>query len=179
MEATIELAAQAKAPGRSVVGFFAPTILLSAFLLFCCEPMIGKMMLPLMGGSASVWITCLLFFQLMLLAGYAYAHLLERMATPRTQMLIHAVLMSAAALMLPIRFSERPDASASAHPTLWLLGMLIRSVGIPFGILSTTAPLLQNWLSKTKAVSGRDPYFLYAVSNAGSLLALLSYPILI
>jgi len=179
MEATIEVAAQAKAPGHTLVGFFAPTILLSAFLLFCSEPMVGKMMLPLMGGSASVWITCLLFFQLMLLAGYAYAYVLERLASVRTQMLVHAGLMIVAAFLLPIRFSGRPDASATAHPTLWLMGMLIRSVGIPFGIISTTAPLLQNWLSKTKAVSGRDPYFLYAVSNAGSLLALLAYPLII
>src|SRR5919201_681618 len=125
-----------------IVLLFAPTIFLSAFLLFCSEPMVGKMMLPLLGGAASVWITCLLFFQLM-------------------------------------HFAARPDAAASSHPTLWLLGQLIKSVGIPFGVVSTTAPLLQNWLSKTATKSGRDPYFLYAVSNAGSLLALLSYPLLI
>jgi hypothetical protein len=163
----------------NVVLLFAPTIFLSAFLLFCCEPMVGKMMLPFLGGAAAVWITCLLFFQLMLLAGYGYAHALERYANVRTQIFVHAAMMLVAILFLPIQFSTRPDAATSSHPTLWLLGVLLKSVGIPFCIVSTTAPLLQNWLAKTRTVSGRDPYFLYAVSNAGSLLALLVYPVLI
>src|SRR5215467_12602417 len=163
----------------NIVLLFAPTIFLSAFLLFCCEPMVSKMMLPYLGGAASVWITCLLFFQLMLLTGYGYAHVLERYASVRTQIATHAALMLVTALFLPIHFAARPDEAASAHPTLWLLGVLIRSVGIPFCIVSTTAPLLQNWLSKTRTASGKDPYFLYAVSNAGSLLALLAYPLLI
>src|SRR5713226_6702225 len=162
-----------------LVLLFAPTIFLSAFLLFCSEPMVGKMMLPLLGGAASVWITCLLFFQLMLLAGYGYAHALERYTNVRTQMVAHSGLMVAALIFLPMHFSTRPDAAASNHPILWLLGQLIRTVGIPFGVVSTTAPLLQNWLSKTTTASGKDPYFLYAVSNAGSLLALLAYPLLI
>jgi SAM-dependent methyltransferase len=169
----------AKTQSLNVVFLFAPTIFLSAFLLFCSEPMVGKMMLPFLGGAAAVWITCLLFFQLMLLAGYGYAHLIERYAEVRTQILIHAALMLIAAIFLPMRFSGRPDEAASTHPTLWLLGVLIRTVAVPFCIVSTTAPLLQNWLSKTKTESGRDPYFLYAVSNAGSLLALLAYPLLI
>src|SRR3989449_6334149 len=158
---------------------FAPTIFLSAFLLFCCEPMIGKMMLPLLGGAASVWITCLLFFQLMLLAGYVYAHLLERFATVRSQIVVHSAMMLAALAFLPIHFASRPDETASSHPILWLLTHLIAAVGIPFAVVSTTAPLLQNWLSKTSTVAARDPYFLYAVSNAGSLLALMAYPLLI
>lgn len=168
-----------KTQSLNVVLLFAPTIFLSAFLLFCCEPMVGKMMLPFLGGAAAVWITCLLFFQLMLLAGYGYAHVLERFANVRSQIMIHAILMIIAAIFLPMRFSGRPDETASSHPTLWLLGVLLRSVAFPFCIVSTTAPLLQNWLSKTKTASGRDPYFLYAVSNAGSLLALLAYPLLI
>src|SRR5438128_3534224 len=139
--------------------------------------MVGKMMLPFLGGAAAVWITCLLFFQLMLLTGYGYAHALERYAHVRTQIVVHAAMMLFAILFLPIHFSARPDATASSHPTLWLLGMLIRSVGVPFCVVSTTAPLLQNWLSKTRTASARDPYFLYAVSNAGSLLALLAYPL--
>src|SRR5262245_55086752 len=177
MEATVEIAAASKTRTGTIILLFAPTIFLSAFLLFVCEPMVGKMMLPLLGGAASVWITCLLFFQLMLLSGYAYAHALERYANVRTQMLVHAVLMLTAVFFVPIQLATRPDASASAHPTLWLLGMLIRSVGVPFCVVSTTAPLLQNWLSKTSTASGRDPYFLYAISNAGSLLALLAYPV--
>src|SRR5262245_16022112 len=156
---------------------FSSSIFLSAVLLFWFEPMVGKMMLPFLGGAASVWITCVLFFQLMLLAGYGYAHALERYASVRTQMLAHGALMLIALLFLPLEFAARPDAWASAHPILWLLGMLIRSVGAPFFIVSTTAPLLQNWLSKTRTASARDPYFLYAVSNAGSLLALVAYPL--
>src|SRR5262249_55480101 len=177
MEATVEIAASSKIRTGAIALLFAPTIFLSAFLLFVCEPMVGKMMLPLLGGAASVWITCLLFFQLMLLVGYGYVHVIERYADVRMQMLVHAVLMLVVVFFLPIHFGARPGASASAHPTLWLLEMLIRSVGIPFCIVSTTAPLLQNWLSKTSTASGRDPYFLYAVGNAGSLLALLAYPI--
>jgi predicted O-methyltransferase YrrM len=177
MEATIEIAVPSKSQARSILLLFAPTIFLSASLLFWFEPMVGKMMLPLLGGAASVWITCLLFFQLMLLAGYGYAHVLERYANVRTQILVHIVLMLSAVIFLPVHFTVRPDASASSHPTLWLMGMLIRFVGVPFCLVSTTAPLLQNWLSKTTTASGRDPYFLYAVSNAGSLLALLAYPL--
>src|SRR5499425_695254 len=128
MDATaIGIAAASKPRTGMIALFFAPTIFLSAFLLFVCEPMVGKMMLPLLGGAASVWITCLLFFQLMLLLGYGYVHVIERYATIRTQMFVHAALMIAAVLFLPIQFAARPDASASAHPTLWLLGMLMRS----------------------------------------------------
>src|SRR5438874_4181109 len=174
----IEIAAPTEQTSHIVL-LIAPTIFLSAFLLFCSEPMVGKMMLPLLGGAAAVWITCLLFFQLMLLAGYLYAHVLERYANVRAQMLVHACLMMVAIIFLPMHFATRPDAAVSSHPTLWLLGQLIKSVGIPFGVVSTTAPLLQNWLSKTRTASGKDPYFLYAISNAGSLLALLAYPVFI
>src|SRR5438105_11077346 len=92
-----------------IICCFGPTLFLSAFLLFCCEPMVGKMMLPYLGGAASVWITCLLFFQLMLLTGYGYAHALERYANVRTQIAIHAGLMLLTLLFLPIRFGSRPD----------------------------------------------------------------------
>src|SRR5262245_30300287 len=156
MEAIVEIVSRSKTHTRRTVLFFAPTIFLSAFLLFCSEPMVGKMMLPLLGGAASVWITCLLFFQLMLLGGYAYAHALERFANVRTQIVTHAALMLLAVIFLPIHFTERPDAASSSHPTVWLLGMLVRYVAVPFGIVSTTAPLLQNWLSKTSSTSARD-----------------------
>jgi hypothetical protein len=158
---------------------FGPTLFLSAFLLFWFEPMVGKMMLPFLGGAASVWITCLLFFQLMLLTGYGYVHALERIGTIRTQILVHTLLMLAVFAFLPIHFEPRINESASIHPSTWLLWELIKSVGVPFAIVSTTAPLLQNWLSKTPAGSGRDPYFLYAISNAGSLIGLVAYPLLI
>src|SRR5215510_13864419 len=128
MQATTQTEISEIAEGsHNIVVFFVPTIFLSAFLLFCSEPMVGKMMLPLMGGAASVWITCLLFFQLMLLAGYGYAHALERYASVRTQMLAHSLLMLAALVFLPMRFAQRPDAAASNAPTLWLLGQLIWS----------------------------------------------------
>src|SRR5436853_432283 len=128
MNATIEITPVTAYQTRKIVLIFAPTIFLSAFLLFCCEPMVGKMMLPFLGGAASVWITCLLFFQLMLLTGYGYAHALERYAAVRTQIVLHITLMAAAVAFLPIHFAARPDASASAHPTLWLLGVLVKSV---------------------------------------------------
>jgi len=154
------------------------TLFVSAFLLFCCEPMVGKMVLPILGGAASVWTTCVLFFQSMLLAGYVYTHLLGKIRRVRDQILIHASLMLIALAFLPIRFS-----SISGHPSdapiTWLLGHLLIAVGIPFAIISATAPLLQYWLAKTPAAAGRDPYFLYATSNAGSLLALLAYPVLL
>ncbi len=180
MQATTQTELSEIAEGsHNIVILFAPTIFLSAFLLFCSEPMVGKMMLPLMGGAASVWITCLLFFQLMLLVGYGYAHALERYAKVRTQIAVHSFFVLMTIGFLPMRFSMRPDAAASNYPTLWLLGQLMKNVGVPFGVVSTTAPLLQNWLSKTMSKSAKDPYFLYAVSNGGSLLALLAYPLLI
>jgi SAM-dependent methyltransferase len=176
------IAVETPVPSRALpnlVVLFAPTLFTSAFLLFWFEPMIGKMMLPFLGGAASVWITCVLFFQLMLLAGYGYAHLLDRYAGVRGQIIVHSLMMLAVFAFLPIHFTPRPDETASAHPSTWLLWELIKSVGIPFGVVSTTAPLLQNWLAKTGAGSGRDPYFLYAISNAGSLIGLLAYPLLI
>jgi SAM-dependent methyltransferase len=177
----LDTAPAAAIPGnsRKTAFIIVPTIFLSAFLLFWFEPMVGKMMLPLLGGAAAVWITCLLFFQLMLLAGYGYAYLLERYAKLRTQIVVHTIMLAAVLFFLPIHFAARPDEAASAYPSAWLLWQLIKTAGLPFGIVSTTAPLLQNWFSKTPAVSGRDPYFLYAVSNAGSLIALLTYPLIV
>src|SRR5262245_57921906 len=180
MATVVDLQTPIEARGfRNIVVLFGPTLFLSAFLLFWFEPMVGKMMLPLLGGAASVWITCLLFFQLMLLTVYGYARVLERYATLRHQILVHSAMLLGVFIFLPVQFGARPDAAASAHPSSWLLWQLVKTVGIPFCVVSTTAPLLQNWLSKTHARSGRDPYFLYAISNAGSLLALLSYPLLI
>src|SRR5215469_7552238 len=133
MQATShEEVATSRSASLNAVLLFAPTIFLSAFLLFCCEPMVGKMMLPLLGGSASVWITCLLFFQLMLLTGYGYAHALEHYASVRVQIAVHAGLMLIALFFLPIHFSAGTDEMTSSYPALWLIGMLLRSVGIPF-----------------------------------------------
>ena len=153
------------------------TLFVSAFLLFCCEPMVGKMVLPILGGAASVWTTCVLFFQTMLLAGYVYTHLLGKRSRVRDQILIHMAFMLMALPFLPISFavvSGRP----SDAPVSWLFGHLLLAAGVPFMVISATAPLLQNWLTKTPEAQGRDPYFLYSLSNAGSLLALVAYPLL-
>ncbi len=142
------------------------TLFVSAFLLFCCEPMVGKMVLPIMGGSASVWTTCVLFFQIMLLGGYVYTHLLGKLKRLQDQVLLHASLMLLALWFLPIHFNGLSGHPSDA-PVTWLLEHLFISVGIPFAVISATAPLLQYWLAKTPAISGRDPYFLYGNQQCG------------
>jgi SAM-dependent methyltransferase len=161
---------------RALVRTLAFTLFASAFLLFWCEPMVGKMALPYLGGAAAVWTTCLLFFQAMLLAGYVYAHLLGRIAQVRTQIAIHFVVLLVALPFLPFTMTDTIGRSAFAHPTQTLLAQLLLKVGVPFFVLSSTAPLLQSWLSRSGNEAARDPYFLYAASNAGSLIALLIYP---
>ena len=158
----------------------ASTLLLSAFLLFCFQPMVGKMVLPFLGGAASVWTTAVLFFQLMLLAGYFYADRLARIESLKTQMAVHLALMVVAVFFLPVRFSGAGlGADTYRNPVLWEFLGLLKTAGIPYFMVSTTAPLLQSWFSRTDDASGRDPYFLYAASNTGSLLALLAYPFFI
>src|SRR5262249_54712195 len=180
MATVVDLETAIEARGfRNIVVLFGPTLFLSAFLLFWFEPMVGKMMLPFLGGAASVWITCLLFFQLMLLAGYGYAHALARFGGVRIQVLIHSGMLLTGVLCLPILFAAQTTAAASTHRSGWLLWQLIKAVGLPFAAVSTTAPLLQNWLSRTREGPARDPYFLYAISNAGSLMGLVAYPLLI
>src|SRR6185436_15656944 len=159
--------------------FFARTLFLSAFLVFSSEPMIGKMLLPYLGGAPSVWTTCVLFFQTMLLAGYAYAYLIERVSRLRTRLLVHLVLMLAGVSFLPIHFDRAANVTDTQHPIFWLLSRLLIAVAVPFGVAVSSAPLLQNWISKTSSSSARDPYFLYAASNAGSLAALVAYPVFI
>jgi len=161
------------------VPVLAITLFASAFLLFVCQPMVGKMVLPFLGGAAAVWTTCVLFFQVMLLAGYVYAHALGRATDVRKQILIHSIVLLVPLAFLPIRFDGASTESLFQHPSLQLLVRLAGSVGVPFFVISTTAPLLQNWLSRTEDSSGRDPYFLYAASNTGSLPALITYPFLL
>lgn len=141
--------------------------------------MVGKMLLPYLGGAAAVWTTCVLFFQFMLLLGYVYAHLLSRIAGVRKQMLTHVAVLFLPLLFLPIRFSPSSSESLSLHPSLQLLLLLMVSTAVPFFVVSATAPLVQNWFSQSKHEASHDPYFLYAASNAGSLLALVAYPFLI
>jgi hypothetical protein len=154
----------------------ALAIFLGAFLLFQVQPLIGKFILPWFGGGPAVWTTCMLFFQVLLLAGYSYAHLLQTRLVRRRQAMVHIALLAAAAAVLPIL----PDADwkpvATADPTGSILLLLAASVGLPYLMLATTSPLIQAWFSV--AHPGRSPYRLYALSNLGSLLALVSYPFL-
>ncbi|HEX4999230.1 MAG TPA: fused MFS/spermidine synthase [Terriglobia bacterium] len=159
--------------------FLGLTLFLSAFLLFCIQPIVAKMALPFLGGSSSVWATCVLFFQSILLAGYAYAHGLARRLSLGTQMVVHGAVMVSVFAFLPIRFSGPADESAVMGPTVWLLWRLVLAAGVPFFVLSATAPLAQTWLTRTNLKWRHDPYFLYAASNAGSLLALVAYPLAI
>ena len=160
---------------------FAVAIFTSASLVFVVQPMVTKLVLPMLGGSPSVWNTSMVFFQAALLAGYLYAHLLQRVGSMKTQVAIHLALLVAAALFLPLHINGwlgDPDPSA---PIGWLLATLALSVGAPFAVLSATAPLLQAWYARVRAgyPDGQNPYVLYAASNLGSFLALLSYPVLI
>ncbi len=134
------------------------------------------MVLPLMGGTASVWTTCLLFYQFVLLAGYAYSHLLPKALGLQRHAILHVGLLLLSLLLLPVRVRQELGLPSSDHPVLWLLVLLTASIGLPFLLVSSTAPLLQRWLAATHRPESVDPYFLYAASNSGSLLALLLYP---
>jgi hypothetical protein len=160
---------------------FALALFTSAALLFWVQPLVAKMLLPLLGGAPAVWNTCMVFFQALLLAGYAYALFLSQRLSLRNQAILHAVLLLAAGLVLPFTLSDRMIASlpTQSSPIGWLLTTLLVTVGPPFLLLSATAPLLQRWFSHSTHRSARDPYFLYAVSNAGSMLALLGFPFLL
>jgi spermidine synthase len=151
------------------------TIFLSAFLLFQVQPLIGKMILPWFGGSAAVWTTCMLFFQLVLLLGYFYSHWVVRHLTPSRQSLVHAGLLLISLLLLPILPSQDWKPLGNENPTLRILGLLTVSIGLPYFVLSTTGPLLQAWFARER--SGLVPYRLFALSNFGSMLALLAYPV--
>ena len=156
---------------------YAFTIVISAFLLFQVEPVIAKIILPWFGGSAAVWTTCLLFFQMALLLGYLYAHALVRYLKPRAQMTVHGGLLLVSALALPGSIPAPPGSRpARTIPLFKILGLLAVNVGLPYFLLSTTGPLLQAWYARR--FKGAMPYRLYALSNAGSMFALLSYPVL-
>lgn len=159
---------------------FAITVFISASLVFLVQPMVAKLVLPLLGGSSSVWNTSMAFFQIALLAGYAYAHLLQRIPSVRSQALVHCALLVVAAVALPLRVNGLAGPPSSESPTLWLLAVLSLSIGAPFAALSATAPLVQAWHARTiGATLGKEPYALYAASNLGSLIALLAYPIIV
>lgn len=153
---------------------FAVTLFLSATLLFACQPMVARMIVPLLGGAPAVWTLCSLCFQALVLGGYAYAHVVGSRLTVRTQVILQLALIAAAFLVLPVVVDESlvQALTAKSRP-LGLLAVLLRSVGLPFFVLATTSPLLQRWFAE---IGETDPYHLYAASNAGSMLSLLAYP---
>ena len=153
---------------------YALTIFTGAFLLFQVQPLIGKYILPWFGGSPGVWTTCMLFFQVLLLGGYAYAHCTSRWLKPRTQAVVHLALLVISLALLPITPADAWKPRGGGNPTLQILALLGASIGLPYFVLSATGPLIQHWFSRARP--GVSPYRLYALSNVGSLLALVSYP---
>jgi SAM-dependent methyltransferase len=152
---------------------YAGTIFLSSFLLFLVQPLIARLILPWFGGSAAVWTTCMLFFQVLLVAGYAYAHGLGRLSG-RRQAIVHSVLLAAALLTLPIAPNESWKPAGGAEPVTRILLLLGATVGLPYFLLASTSPLIQLWFSRARP--GQNPYRLFALSNLASLIALLGYP---
>ena len=153
---------------------FSLTIFWGAFLLFLVQPLIARFILPWFGGGPAVWTTCMLFFQLLLLGGYAYAHFSISRLTPRRQVITHLCLLALAVALLPITPGDDWKPNDGSHAAGHILLLLLGCLGLPYLVLSATGPLLQAWFSK--ANPGVSPYRLYALSNVGSLLALLVYP---
>ncbi|MFN7924342.1 MAG: fused MFS/spermidine synthase [Bryobacteraceae bacterium] len=153
------------------------TIFLSAFLLFQVQPLIAKTILAWFGGTAAVWTTCMLFFQLLLLAGYFYSHLVVRKLAPRTQAIVHTSLLGLAVLLLPIIPSASWKPTGLENPTLRILLLLGATVGLPYLLCSTTGPLVQAWYARREKSAA--PYRLFALSNLGSMLALVTYPVFV
>ncbi len=158
-----------------MLSVYAATAFFGAVLLFLLEPLVGKQLLPVLGGAPAVWGTCIVFFQVCLLAGYAYAHILS-LLRPRLQPVIHTLVALACAASLPLRPPLAAPPGDRAFPMPWLLGWLAVSIGPTFFLVSSTGPLVSRWFHQSR---GRDPYVLYAASNAGSVLALLTYPALV
>ncbi|MBI4546636.1 MAG: fused MFS/spermidine synthase [Ignavibacteriae bacterium] len=156
---------------------FALTIFSGAFLLFLVQPLIGKYILPWFGGSQAVWTTCLLFFQVFLLVGYTYAHLLTKWLQRRRQALLHIGLLILSLLFLPVIPSEFWKPTPESNPTWQIITLLTASIGLPYVLLSATSPLIQRWFTYVKTSS--SPYRLFALSNVGSLLALVIFPLLL
>ena len=152
---------------------YAATIFLSSFLLFLVQPLIARLILPWFGGSAAVWTTCMLFFQVLLLAGYAYAHSLSKLAG-RRQAIVHTVLLLAALATLPIMPAESWKPTGEQEPISRILLLLGAAVGLPYFLLASTSPLIQAWFARARP--GENPYRLFALSNFASLIALLGYP---
>jgi hypothetical protein len=162
-----------------VLALFAAALLVASTLLFLVQPMFAKMVLPMLGGTPAVWNTCVVFFEAALLLGYGYSHLSTARLGVKRQALLHAVLALLPLPLLPIAVARGWTPPTAGSPIPWLLALMAVSVGLPFFVVSTTAPLLQKWFSTTRHPSASDPYFLYAASNFGSIVALLAYPFLL
>src|ERR1700723_1378620 len=165
---------------------YCVTIFTSAFLLFQVEPLLARYILPWFGGTSAVWITCMLFFQLLLVAGYAYSHLIATRLAPRRQVIVHVAIVSGCLLLMgalaliwqsPITPGVNWKPVSPDFPITRIFALLLVSIGLPFFILSTTGPLLQTWFAQSH--QGASPYRLYALSNVGSLLALVTYPFVV
>ncbi len=164
---------------RCLLYLYAAALFLSAALLFFVQPMVAKMILPFLGGSPAVWNTCLFFFQTFLLLGYLYAHFGSSWLGVKRHMILHLVIIAAAIYFLPVTIPSLWLESSDYSPVTLVLWVLLVSVGFPFFVLSASAPLLQKWFSSSGHADAHDPYFLYAASNAGSLLGLIAYPLLL
>jgi hypothetical protein len=169
-------ASSTRTGGMSLVAVYTATMFLSALLLFSVQPLFAKMVLPVLGGSPSVWAVALCFFQGALLAGYCYAHLLNRLVAPRLAGFPHLALGLLALLALPVSLPPGWHEPPLDEPYLWQLALFTSAIGLPFFAVAANAPLLQAWFAATHHPRARDPYFLYAASNLGSLIALLGYP---
>ena len=163
----------------SLIFLFAGTLFISATLMFVLQPMFGKILLPLLGGSPAVWNTCMVFYQTILFLGYLYAHYLSSKLNPHRQILVHAAVIALSLIALPLALPENTVPPVDSDPTLWLMWTLFLAIGLPFFVVSTTSPLLQKWFAGVGHHTSEDPYYLYVASNAGSMLALLSYPFLL
>lgn len=164
---------------RAAAPVFTIAMFSSAALIFTLQPLVGRLVTPLLGGSPAVWNTSMAFFQGALLLGYVYAHVLARVSDLRVQAITHALVLAAAWVVLPIAVAPMFGPPSSEHPAFWLIGVLLVSVGAPFAAASATAPLLQAWYARTGRADAHDPYYLYAASNLGSFIGLLAYPVLI
>ena len=166
-------------PDWGILAIFTATTFISALLLFSIQPMFAKMVLPVLGGSPSVWAVAVCFFQGALLAGYCYAHLLIRNLPARTSGIVHLVVCAAALVALPIGLPTTLGEPPAGEPYMWQLGLFAIGVGLPFFAVAANAPLLQAWFSETGHPQSGDPYFFYGASNLGSMIALLGYPFIL
>src|SRR5262249_59158188 len=161
---------------RVTLAVYTAAIFLSAALLFAVQPLFAKMVLPRLGGSPSVWSVAMVFFQAVLLGGYAYAHVLTRTLPGRVAVIVHLLLLIVATFALPLAIAAGWGRPPDQGETVWLLGLFAVSIGLPFFALSANGPLLQAWFARSGHPQADNPYFLYAASNVGSFLALLAYP---